>query len=679
MNPASIAIRRRTVTYFLTLLVVVAGYLSYQGIARLEDPEFTIRQANIVVPYPGATPAEVAAEVTEVIENAAQELGYFEKIKSVSEAGRSTVSVETHYRYRKDLPEIWNKLRSKLADASSRLPPGAGQVRVIDDFGDTYGILLALTGREFSPAELEEVAKDLQRELVQVPEVSKVTIDGVQREVIDIEISRDRLVQLGSAMSAVLSALKTHDTVADAGSLAIDGERLRLRPSGEASGVETLGNLLITDPESGASFLLGDVATIRRGFEEPPARTLFWRGLPALHLGISAQSGANVVALGERVRDKLEDLRPLLPLGMELEPVYFQADGVSAAVNGFVVNVASALAIVVGVLLLAMGWRSGLIIGVLLLVIVAGTLVVMDQQDIALQRISLGALIIALGMLVDNGIVITEGIQVRVERGMDRLEAASKSVADTLWPLLGATVIGILAFAGIGLSPDNTGEYAGSLFWVIAISLLLSWVFGVTLTPVLCVGLLKPGVAGAADPYDGRFYRLFRSVLRACLRFRWITLGVAFAGFIASLIGFGWVRQSFFPASQIDHFIVDVQLPEGADLRATEALVRAVGEEVSTLPGVRAVGGSAGGGVLRYMLVYPPPEYRASIGQLLVFVEDFKQIDALLAPIEELVKTRHPGAWTKAWKIMLGPGGGSQIETRLLGPDPAKLRARLSI
>jgi multidrug efflux pump subunit AcrB len=675
MNPGEIALRRRSITVFITVLILVAGWLAYEDIARLEDPEFTIRQANLVIPYPGATAAEVAEEVTEVIESAVQELGYFERIKSVSEPGRSTVSVETYYEHREELAAIWSRLRSKLRDTEAKLPPGAGPVMVFDDFGDTYGILLALTGPEFSPAELETVAKQLQRALAGVEQVSKVAIDGVQREVIELEITRERLLQLGGTLQILLNALQAHNTVAEAGSLVMEGERIRIRPATlDRNGLEELRDLLITDPESGTSFLLRDVATLRRTYEEPPTRTLYWKGQPALHLGISAQSGANVVKLGAAVRAKLDTLRPLIPLGMTLEPVYFQADGVEASVEGFVINVLAALAIVVGVLLVAMGWRSGLIIGILLIVIVAGTLILMNVYGIALQRISLGALIIALGMLVDNAIVITEGIQVRVERGVERFRAASESVRDTLWPLLGATVIGVLAFAGIGLSPDNTGEYAGSLFWVILISLLLSWVFGVTLTPVLCVALLKPGQPGAADPYAGRFYRAFRALLAACLRRRWITIAVAVAAFAGAVVGFGWVRQSFFPASQIDHFIVDLEFPSGTDLRTTEAAVRDLDEQISQLPGVRAISASVGGGVLRYMLVYPPPDTRASIGQLQVHVDTFRQIDPLLPQVEELVRTRHPQAWVKAWKIMLGPGGGAQLETRISGPDPAMLR-----
>ncbi len=675
MNPAKTALARRNITYFLTFLVLVAGYFAYSGIGRLEDPEFTIRQANLVIPYPGATADEVANEVVEVIESAAQELGYFEKITSVSEFGRATVSVETAFAYRHRLPEVWSKLRNKVRDAERRLPPGAGPVMVFDDFGDTYGILLALTGPDFTAAELERVAKDLQRELVGVPQVSKAVIEGVQREVIDVEISRERLLQLGASLQSIVRVLRTHNTVEASGSLVVDEARLQIRPSGGGGDVEALENLLVTDVESGASFLLRDVATIRRTYAEPPQRLLFWRGEPALHLGISTQEGGNVVTLGEAIRAKLGDLQSMIPLGMELEPVYFQADGVSTAVNGFVLNLLAALAIVIGVLLFAMGWRSGVIIGALLLVIVAGTMVLMDFQGIALQRVSLGALIIALGMLVDNAIVVTEGIQVRVEQGEDRIKAASETVKDAMWPLLGATVIGILAFAGVGLSPDNTGEYAGSLFWVILISLLLSWVFGVTLTPVLCVSLLKPAKPEQRPPYSGRFYLLFRKLLTVCLRAKWITVAVAVAAFVLAVISFGWVKQSFFPASAVDHFVVDVELTEGVDIRATEALVREVARQAAELPGVRAVGASAGGGVLRYMLVYPPPDNRASVGQLLVFVEDAKQIDGLLPKLERLVSEARPGTWAKAWKIMLGPGGGSELETRIIGPDPQVLRS----
>jgi multidrug efflux pump subunit AcrB len=517
MNLAEYSIRNSVITWSVTIILLGAGFISFQKLSRLEDPEYTIKEAVILTPYQGATAAEVEEEVTDVIERAAQELGQLKRVESRSSRGLSYVKVVTKEQFDKnDLPQIWDELRRKVNDRQKDLPPGAGPSVVNDDFGDVYGVYLALTGDGYTYRDLYATAKLLQRELLQVQDVKRAVILGDQKEVIYVEMQRDKMAELDISPQDIYAALASKNLVSDAGRAVVGPERVPLNPTGEFRSEKQFGNLLIRSRGPGQQPLtyLGDVATIVRGYQEPAGNIIRYDGKPAVCLGVSTVQGGNVVKMGQGIDKRMRELLPEIPLGVHFGIVSLQSRAVTAAIDNFLVNLAEAVAIVIIVLLIFMGLRSGLIIGAVLVITIMGSFIVMGMKGIILERISLGGLIISLGMLVDNAIVVTDGMRIRMQTGTKPLQAAKEVVGQTALPLLGATAIAILAFAPIGLSNDNTGEYCRSLFYVVLISLGLSWFTAVTTTPLLCKLFLKsekvdPGKA-ANDPYGGALYRGYR-------------------------------------------------------------------------------------------------------------------------------------------------------------------------
>ena len=408
-----------------------------------------------------------------------------------------TVTIKDQYD-RRTLPQVWDELRRKVNDAQGRLPPGAGPSLVLDDFGDVFGIFLALSGDGFSYAELRDAARLLQRELRLVPDVAKVTLSGLQRETIYLEISRARLASLGVPEAKIYAALAGKNLVGPSGAVEVGRERIRILPEPGLETVKSIGDVVIEGTGSGRQLFVRDVATITRDLEDPPANIVRLNGEPAVGLGISVISGGNVVIMGDAVKRRIAELKSRLPVGLELGTIYFQPDIVVQAINGFVVTLAEAVVIVIGVLVVSMGVRSGLLIGASLLLTILSTFFAMSMYGVALERISLGAMVIALSMMVDNAVVISEGMLIGIQQGGDPEQVAGEAVARTMWPLLGGTAIAVLAFAAIGLSQDKTGEYCFSLFLVILFAIGLSWVIAVTVTPVLGVMILKakPGDRG---------------------------------------------------------------------------------------------------------------------------------------------------------------------------------------
>jgi multidrug efflux pump subunit AcrB len=428
----------------------------------------------------------------------------------------------------------------------------------------------------------------------------------------------------------------------------------------------------------GRQLFLRDVATLERGDQDPPRRLLRYDGKPAIGLGISTVQGGNVVTLGEGVRKKLAGLDANRPLGIEIGEINFQPKAVSAATNEFVFNLAKAVIIVFVVLLLAMGRKTGIIIGIVLFLTILATFFVMYVKgDLLMERISLGALIIALCMLTDNAIIVIEGIKVGIESGRDKLEVVRETVAQNQWPLFGATAIGVIAFAAIGLSEDRTGEYCNSLFWVILIALSLSWVSSITVTPLLSYLFFRPtaGLApGSDDPYQAFPFRLYRALLALALRRRWAVVALSAGAFVLSLYGFTRVDQSFFPPATRPQFMVDVFLPAGTHIRETEAFAKSVQEYAQSRPGVQHVTSFIGGGGLRFLLVYSPERENRAYVQFLIDVDDWRKIDGLIADIQKHLDEGHPNANAVAKKFLLGPGQGGRIQARFRGPDATKLR-----
>ncbi len=683
MNIAEWSIKHSTITWVMTIVVAITGIFAFQSLPRLEDPEFTIKEALIFTPYPGASAAEVEKEVANVIEKAVQELGPLDYVESRSSRGLSIVHVFIKRSVdSSELPQIWDELRRKINDKQHKLPPGAGPSLVNDDFGDTYGVYFAMTSDGYTYKELYEVAKFLQRELLTVRDVKRIVLFGHQPEAIYVQMRRDKMAQLGISPSQIYTALSAKNVVAPSGHLSVAGERIPLNPTGEFTSEQQFGDLLIRGRGEGSDRLvyLRDVADIIRDYQDPPKNILRFNGEPAIGMGISTVSGGNVVVMGDALKQRFQQLKSQLPIGIESHIISLQSGAVTKAINGFLVNLLEAIAIVVIVLLIFMGLRSGLIIGTILFVTVSGTFIFMSMYGITLERISLGALVIALGMLVDNAIVVTDGMRVRMEQGMDAVRAAREVVGQTALPLLGATIVAITAFAAIGTSKDSTGEYTRSLFTVIMISLLLSWVTAVTSTPLLCKTFLKVKKnegenKNGKDPYDNALYRGYKSALRACVNYRWVTVSVALVLFVVALLGFGYVKQSFFPDSTRPQFYVDVWFPEGTDIKATGKKMERVEAFMRKQPEITAVATQIGGGSPRFLLTYSPERPNPNFARVVADVENYHIIPEYIRQLQTWLEDLMPEALINVRMFVNGPSTGGKIQLRLQGPDPVELRA----
>ena len=682
MNIAELSIKKSTITWTMTILLLVVGYFAYQGLPRLEDPEFAIKEAVVITPFPGASAKEVEFEVTEKIEKAVQELGQLKRVESYSERGLSRVKVvikDEYDLYR--LPQVWDELRRKVNDYQKELPPGAGPSTVNDDFGDTYGVYFALSGPGFSMAELKKVAELLKRELTTVTDVKKIVFFGVQQEAIYVEISKAKSMALGITLPEIFEALQVKNLPADAGRIKIGTEYMPIFPSGVFRTEKDFGDLLISS-QGGRLIYLKDVATISRGYEDPPREILRINGEPAIGIAISTVLGGNVVDMGQGVAKRVEEIMSRIPWGMEMTIISDQADSVVKAINGFVINLIEAVVIVIIVLLFFMGLRAGLIIGFILTLTIAATFVVMGYFSITLERISLGALIIALGMLVDNAIVVVDGMKVRMEQGMDGTQAAKEVVGQNAIPLLGATAVAVLAFASIGGMTNNTGEFCRALYYVILISLSLSWITAVTSTPLLVKTFLKvkdkdsgPNPDKPSDPYGGKFYRLYRQALTAAIRFRWVTIGVVIALFASAIFGFGYVKNLFFPPSTRPQFMIEIQFREGIHILETEQRIDKIEKYLKKIEGITDVASAVGSGHPRFLVTYSVPiDVGTHYSVLLVSVEDYEIIDAVFQTIQSDLEAMFPDSVINLKKFNLGPGSGGKIQLRINGPDPAELR-----
>jgi multidrug efflux pump subunit AcrB len=675
MDFAKYSIQRRTNSWLLLLILLIGGAVALDGLGRLEDPEFTLKQALVITPYPGASSEQVEEEVTHRLETAIQELPYIRHVTSISKPGLSqiTVQIEDTYR-REELKQVWDELRRKVSDNQSRLPPGAQPSQVMDDFADVYGVLLALSGDGYSNKALHDYARFLQRELVLLDGVGKVTISGAQQEMVMVEMSRARLANLGIPPTRIYDLLRQQNTVANAGRVKLGDDAVRFATSGEFTSVDDMSQLIISNPAAEEQIYLGDVASIYRAIEPIPDHVLRYQGEPSLWLGLSFASDVNVVEVGEQLDARLQELAYAAPAGLQLDTIYNQPAKVDESVTGFLINLAQAVVIVMLALLVTMGLRSGFIIGFVLLVTVLGTFIFMNLAGINLHRVSLGALIIALGMLVDNAIVITEGMLVGVQRGRSRLQAAQDVIKQNMWPLLAATVIAVIAFAPIGLSADATGEFAGSMFWVLLISLLLSWFTALTLVPFLGSLLLKPGSQDNQDPYSGAVYQLYRHLLGFCLRWRLLTLGAMVALLVASVIGFGSVKQAFFPAANTPLYYVEVWYPQGTDIRATSANMQDAETFLIEHDDVDQVATTIGQGALRFTLTYMVEKSHENFAQLIVQGKSMDALPELMQETSDYFARTQPNARIKLRRMEIGPPTTAKIESRFSGHDPQVLR-----
>jgi len=683
MNIAGYAIRQKAVTMVFTVLIIVGGLMSYQSVGRLEDPEFTIKEAVITTQYPGATAQEVEKEVSEKLETAIQQLKQLEEVRSISRPGLSIIYAEMQDKYDKDtLPQVWDELRRKINAAAADLPPGCETPSINDDFGDVYGIFFAISGDGYSYHDLKAFADDLRRELLLCDQVGRIDFWGTQTEVVYVEMDRARIARLGLTPTAIFNTISLQNEVVDSGDVTLDENDMRFRVTGGFTDVKDLENVLVSS-SAGRMIRIKDVAKVERGYYDPPTSLMF-RSVqnknkkldarnPGIGFGISVVTGGNVVKMGEAVRARLNELQTQVPVGISVDPIAFQSETVQEAVDGFVWNLIEAVAIVVLLLVIFMGFREGVIIGVILLLTILATFIGMNVLDVSLQRISLGALIIALGMLVDNAIVVAEGIVIKSHSGLTRKQAAEEAVHETQWPLLGATTIAVLAFAAISISKDVTGEFLGSLFTVIALSLFLSWVFAITVTPWLCVTFLPDLSHEPIDPHNNWFYNIYRWFLRFCIHHKPITIAAVAGLLLLAMFGFQFVEKNFFSDSTRRQFLVNMWMPEGTSIQTTKDRIKLVEDTIQKHKGVTGMTSFVGQGAMRFILTYSPEMINTGYAVILIDVDDYHIIKPMLPGLQHELEQLMPDGVFKVEAFKLGPGGGA-VEARLMGPETETLR-----
>ena len=686
MNLAKIAIEKKALSYFITFLLVAGGLASFFSLGQLEDPDYSVKTAVIITQYPGASAAEVELEVTDRIEIALQQLKTIDYLKSFSAPGYSQIWVNIKTQYWSDkLPQIWDDMRRKVREVEGSLPPGCNRPIVNDDFGDVYGLLMAITGDGYSYAEMEDAAKGLKKELSLVEGVARVELWGVQPKVIYLEASETQLSQLGISDKSIIATMQQQNMVVDAGSVDVQQKRVRIAPTGEFNSPEDIADLHINPslvdslqtiergqpPQSADELIrIRDIGTVKRGYQDPPPTMMRLDGKPALAISITNVAGANIVDVGRNVDARMAELQEDLPIGLDIHHVHWMSDVVSDSVNGFFINLAQAVAIVLVVLALSMGWRMGSLIGIDLVLTILGTLIVMAIMGIDLQRMSLGALIIALGMMVDNSIVVAEGFVVRREQGMDKIKAAIEAAGSPSMPLLGATVIAVMAFYPIGGSKESTGEYCLSLFIVVGISLMVSWIVSMTLTPIKCLDMLpdpKPQEAGH-DPFGSKFYKIFRGLLEKAIRMRVLFIATMLGLLVASFMGFGFVEQLFFPSSSMSKFMIDYYAPQGTRIEVVANDLKALEEKLLADERVDNVAAFIGSGPPRFYLPVEPESSNPAYGQLIVNLHDFRKIDELIKELTPWAAETFPDSMVPMRKFDVGPGQTWQFQYRISGP-----------
>lgn len=673
---AAFAINKPLYTWILVMACLVGGLVGIDSVGRLEDPAFPIKTVLIITTYQGASALEVEQEVSDVVEAALQELPYVDELTSKSVAGRSEVTVNLLEQYGvDDTPQIFDELRRRVTEAASRMPPGTGVPLVEDDFGDIYGMMYAVVAPDYSASDIHDMALHITKVLKAIPKVAKVQTAGEPIEAMYVELEHNRLTGLGLSIDNIFSSINVQNQVTDAGSVLFDGRRLRISPRMAFDSVSALGDMRIGAPGSTEILRLSDIAHISREPIETPFQIIRHGGQRAFTVGVSITPGENVVEVGRAIEARMHDVINELPVGVSIEPIYQQHVVVDQAIQTFLKNLLLSVITVVVALCLFMGWRAGLVVGSVLLLTVMGTIAVMAFMNIELQRISLGALMIAMGMLVDNGIVVAEGMVMGVRCGLSAEKAAVRSVNRTQWPLLGATIIGIAAFGPISLANDNSGHFLVSLFQVMCISLLLSWVLAVTVVPLFGKYLLKPDtVLDEEQLYSGWTYRPYRGLLSFGVRHAWVTTTVIVAIVFACLWSFQFVKQGFFPQTNSPLFYVDYRLPEGTDLTTTEADIVELEGLVLADESVRQVTSFVGSGASRFTTIMNPEQPNSAYAQMVVRVADVLLMDNAMIRVGQQIATLRPDAEVQISRAEFTPSGNSKIEARISGPDPAELR-----
>ena len=704
-NLSAWTLRHRSLVFFVMVMVALFGMLSYSRLSQSEDPPFTFKVMVIQTYWPGADAQQVQEQVTDRISRKLQETASIDFLRSYSRPGESLIFFNV-----KDsapasiVPDTWYQVRKKVGDIAAQLPPGVQGPFFNDEFGDVYTNIYALEGDGFTPAQLHDYADQLRAELLRVPGVGKVDYLGDQNQHIFIEIPNARLSKLGISPQQIAAAINQQNAVASAGVITTADDRVFVRPSGQFDDLEALGNTLLRINDR--SFRLGDIATIKRGYDDPPSQQMRFMSKPVLGIGVTMQPGSDVIHLGKALDQATANLQKRLPAGLTLNPVTSMPHAVSHSVDDFLESVAEAVAIVLLVSLLSLGFRTGMVVVISIPFVLAATALCMDIFGIGLHKVSLGTLVLALGLLVDDAIIAVEMMSVKLEQGWSRVRAAAFAYTSTAFPMLTGTLVTVSGFLPIALAKSGTGEYTRSIFEVSAIALLVSWLAAVIVIPLLGYHMLpehharaKPGEEwwarllphrwnekrrekaaaivhheGDIEIYDTPFYRRFRGWLDFCLKYRFAVLGLTVLMFVVALAGFGLVPKQFFPSSDRSELLVDLRLPEGASFDATLSQVKRFEAAIKDRPEISNYVSFVGSGAPRFYLPLDQQLAQPNFAQFVITAKDVKQRELLAQNLDTLLQRDFAAVRTRVSRLENGPPVGFPVQFRVNGDDIATVR-----
>ncbi len=671
MNIAKYSLDNPKVIYFFLVVMLIGGILSFGSLGKKEDSPFVIKTAVLVTQYPGASPKEVEELITEPIEREIQSMRRVYKIKSDSYYGMSKISIELDPATPPDeMPQMWDELRRKVLNVQSQLPQGASVIKVSDDFGDVFGIYFALTADDgFSYHDLREWGQKLKTDLVTIEGVQKVALFGEQTEVVNIFISMSKLANSGIKLNSVMQTIKSQNSLINTGEKKAGSIQLKVLAEGTYKNLTDIRNQLIST-ESGQQIRFGDIAVVEKGYLEPPSTLIRVNGKKAIGIGVSTAPDYDVVKAGESVRMRLAQIEQQIPVGIEMVTLYPEDRIAREANNGFILNLIESVVIVIFIILIVMGIRAGLLIGSSLIFCIGGTLLIMQFMGVGLNRTSLAAFIIAMGMLVDNAIVVTDNAQIAIKRGVRRRQALINGATIPQWGLLGATMIAVFSFLPLYLAQSSVAEMVKPLFIVLAVSLILSWVLALSQTTVFGNFILKEGDGeNGKDPYDKPFYHKFGNFLRLLIRYKVVTLVVMIGLFMLSLVVMGLLPQNFFPNMDKPYLRADCFLPEGYSIRETEKDMGRIEDFLMRQDEVVNVSGTYGSSPLRYYLASTSFGPKPNFGNLLVEVKDKKYTTTVEARLNQYVRENFPNILIRSSLFKLSPAVEANIEFGFIGDN----------
>lgn len=677
-NVSAAAIKHKQLTVFFILALAIAGLAAYFKLGQREDPDFTFRAVTVRTLWPGATTSQVDTQITDRLEKKLQEMPYFKRTQSYSKPGESMIILELiDTAPRKDIQQLWYQVRKKVQDIRHTLPPEALGPFFNDEFGDVFGSIYAFTGDGFTLTELRDRVEDVRQELLRIPDVSKIELVGIVDDKIYVEIANAKIATLGIDANAIAAQLQAQNAVTPSGVVQTKDNAIALRVSGNFETVKAVRDLELA--VNGRTVRLGDIATVTRGYADPPVQTIRFGGKPAIALAVSMKSDGDVLQLGKHLETEMARIKNDLPVGIEFHQVSDQPKIVKSSVGTFMRSLLEAVAIVLAVSFLSLGWRAGAVVALTIPFVLLATFFAMQLFKIDLHRISTGALIIALGLLVDDAMIVVEMMVRKLEEGLDKFASATFAYASTAWPMLSGTLVTAAGFLPIATAKSNTGEYTFDMFSVTTIALVISWFAAIIATPLFGYWILKrpkhATVEGEAhEHFDTPFYTRLRAAIDWCISHRWMTIGITVAGLVLGFIGMGLTEKQFFPTSDRTEVMVEMWLPEGSSFKATEAQVDKLEALLKADKDVSTYVTSVGMSLPRYFLSLNQELFRQNFAHTLILTETVEARNRVTAKLQKELDSNFPGVRGRAMKTPLGPPVAYPIIFRVSGPDIAKLK-----